>query len=198
MKKCTYDFLPGTEFALWFLIGDLEYNHLNSESEWDIQLRIDDRIPKDVYIGKCSLSSMKIVVLLAVVVAAEQKREADPHYGYGSPYHLHHVGIAHHPGHATSYVHSHIGKREAEADPHGGYGTRYLYHGLHYPVGIAYHPGHATSYVHSHVGKREAEAEPNPHVRYALPYGYLGYGGYGYPISYGYHGYYPYRHGLLG
>lgn len=158
-----------------------------------------------------------IVVLLAVAVAAEQKREADPHYGYVRPSYLHHglhpVGIAHHPGHATSYVHSHVGKREAEADPHAGHGARFLYHGLHYPVGIASyhglhpvgiarHPGLATSYVHSHVGKREAEAEPEPHVGYALPYGYLGNGGYGYPLSYGYHGYYhgyyPYRHSLLG
>lgn len=109
------------------------------------------------------------------------KRSAEPEpHGIGAP--LHPVGIAGHPGHATSFVGRtifgypslHYGKRSAEPEPHG--------------VGIAAHPGHATSYVgptvfgypRFHYGKRSAEADPG--------YGHrrFGFGHHGYSHNYGY------------
>nr|XP_027239491.1 uncharacterized protein LOC113830482 [Penaeus vannamei] len=111
-------------------------------------------------------SAMKflVLVLLAAAVAAEQKREAEPHYGYAGhyvhPYRAYGYGYAVPGGHVQ--VHA-VGKREAEpeAEPHyyGGH-----YGGYGYPYGHLYAP-HAHSYVHTHgIGKREAEAEPEPHT----------------------------------
>merc|ERR1712126_497229 len=65
----------------------------------------------------------------------KRSAEADPYYGYGyaAPFYGYGNGIAHHGGHATSFVarspqglhgvYGHyIGKRSAEADPYYGYG----------------------------------------------------------------------------
>ena len=107
------------------------------------------------------------------------KRSAEPEpHGIVAP--LHPVGIAGHPGHATSFVGRtvfgypslHYGKRSAEPEPHG--------------LGIAAHPGYATSYVgptvfgypRFHYGKRSAEADPG--------YGLYGYGGYAYGVPGGF------------
>merc|ERR1712002_299450 len=122
----------------------------------------------------------------------KRSAEADPFYGYGH-------GIAHHGGHATSFVarspqglhgvYGHyIGKRSAEADPYYGYGYVAPIYG--YGHGISQlHPGAASSFQAIHrLHKREAEAEPEADAYYGYGYG-LGYGhrlGYGHHL--GYHG----------
>jgi len=123
------------------------------------------------------------------------KRSADPEpyygYGYGLGYYGHgHVGIAGHPGAATSFVARSpqgLGKRSADAEPYyggyGGYGYGHVGYGYGLPSGYAHFSG-----AH-HYGKRSAEAEP-----YYGGYGYGGYGyggyGHGYGRGYGYgHGY---------
>merc|ERR1711890_9242 len=111
----------------------------------------------------------------------KRSAEADPYYGYGyaAPVYGYGHGIAHHGGHATSFVarspqglHGHyghyIGKRSAEADAYYGYGYAAPVYG--YGHGLALHGGHATSFVarspqglHGHyghyIGKRSAEAD---------------------------------------
>merc|ERR1712203_328802 len=109
------------------------------------------------------MGNMKFFVLSSSLLAAVLA-DAEPH-GLG-------LGVAVHPGLATSYVgptvwgHPHIGKRSAEPGValHPGLATSYvgptifgLPHG--YPhvlgkrsaephgTGVAVHPGHATSYV---------------------------------------------------
>ncbi|XP_037774537.1 uncharacterized protein LOC119571193 [Penaeus monodon] len=105
-----------------------------------------------------------LVVLLAVAVAAEQKREAEPHYGYAGYYGFPYYSYGYNYG---VPAHAHVGKREAE--PHYGH-----YAGYGYRRGHLYAP-HAHSYVYTHgIGKREAEADPDPHYRgYGYPYRYL-------------------------
>merc|ERR1712001_49031 len=113
--------------------------------------------------GKKGTSSMKFFVLSSSLLAAAL---AEPH-GLG-------LGVAVHPGLATSYVgptvwgHPHVGKRSAEPGValHPGLATSYvgpttygLPHGYPAPhfigkrsaephgTGVALHPGHDTSYV---------------------------------------------------
>merc|ERR1712112_752478 len=108
----------------------------------------------------------------------KRSAEADPYYGYGyaAPIYGYGHGIAHHGGHATSFVarspqglhgigrYGHfLGKRSAEADPYYGYG-----------YGLGY--GHRLGYGH-HLGYR------------GLGYTHGGYYGHGYGHGYGY-GYY--------
>merc|ERR1711881_229145 len=103
----------------------------------------------------------------------KRSAEADPFYGYGyaAPFYGYGHGIAHHGGHATSFVarspqglHGHyIGKRSAEADAFYGYG-----------YGLGY--GHRLGYGH-HLGY------------HGLGYTHGGYYGHGYGHGYGY-GYY--------
>ncbi|XP_037776855.1 uncharacterized protein LOC119573821 [Penaeus monodon] len=108
-----------------------------------------------------------VLVLLAAAVAAEQKREAEPHYGYAGYYGLPYRAYGYGYGVPGGYVRVHsVGKREAdpEAEPH-------------------YSSVHANG-----ISKREAEAEPEPHIRgYGLglyrPYGFSLYR----PFSYGYY-----------
>merc|ERR1712027_268722 len=121
------------------------------------------------------------------------------------PYHFigkrsaeaHGLGVAVHPGVATSFVgpttyglpHHPIyyGKRSADAEPHG------------LGLGVAVHPGVATSYVgptthglpRLYYGKRDAEPEAAPE---AAPEAEADadafyYGHYGYPLAYGGYGY---------
>merc|ERR1711881_349855 len=131
----------------------------------------------------------------------KRSAEADPFYGYGyaAPFYGYGHGIAHHGGHATSFVarspqglhgvYGHyIGKRSAEADPSYGYGYVAPVYG--YGHGISQlHPGAASSFQAIHrLHKREAEAEPEADAYYGYGYG-LGYGhrlGYGHHL--GYHG----------
>merc|ERR1711921_23670 len=133
----------------------------------------------------------------------KRSAEADPYYGYGH-------GIAHHGGHATSFVarspqglhgvYGHyIGKRSAEADPYYGYGYGHAVglglnnvHGLrHFGSGYGISQLHPSGYSAQHITrlhKREAEAEPEADAYYGYGYG-LGYGhrlGYGHHL--GYHG----------
>jgi len=128
------------------------------------------------------------------VWGARGKRSADPEpyygYGYGLGYYGHgHLGIAGHPGHATSFVarspQGLRGKRSADAEPHyGGYGYGHVGYGYGLPSGYAHFSG-----LH-HYGKRSAEAEPY-YGRYGYGgygYGGYGYGGYGYGRGYGYYG----------
>merc|ERR1712126_674276 len=131
----------------------------------------------------------------------KRSAEADPYYGngYAAPIYGYGHGIAHHGGHATSFVarspqglhgvYGHyIGKRSAEADPSYGYGYVAPIYG--YGHGISQlHPGVASSFQAIHrLHKREAEAEPEADAYYGYGYG-LGYGhrlGYGHHL--GYHG----------
>merc|ERR1712127_365991 len=137
------------------------------------------------------------------------KREAEPYYGYG-------LGVAAHPGHATSYVGPtvwgaphHFGKRSAQ--PHGyGVGVGIAnnnIHGLsHFGSGYGISQLHPTGHSFQHINrlhKREAdaEAEATPEAEAeAAPeadayYGYYGHGyGHGDGLGYGHHGGY-YGHG---
>merc|ERR1712058_23892 len=148
----------------------------------------------------------------------KRSAEADPYYGYGyaAPFYGYGHDIAHHGGHATSFVarspqglhgvYGHyIGKRSAEADPSYGYGYVAPVYG--YGHGISQlHPGAASSFQAIHrLHKREAEAEPEADAYYGYGYG-LGYGhhlgyhglgythggyyghGYGHGYGYGYYG----------
>merc|ERR1712179_316685 len=156
----------------------------------------------------------------------KRSAEADPYYGYGyapiygyryaAPIYGYGLGIAHHGGHATSYVATSphgLGKRsaEAEAGVHGyghvvGLGLNNV-HGLTSHVGTGYgisqlHPsGHSFQHI-NRLHKREAEAEPEAYAYYGYGYGHrLGYHGLGYShggyYGHGYgHGYgYGYGHG---
>merc|ERR1712058_172302 len=115
------------------------------------------------------------------------KRSAEAEPSYVAPFYGYGHGIAHHGGHATSFVarspqglhgvYGHyIGKRSAEADPFYGYGISQL------------HPsGYSAQHI-TRLHKREAEAEPEADAYYGYGYG-LGYGhrlGYGHHL--GYHG----------
>merc|ERR1712098_246633 len=115
----------------------------------------------------------------------KRSAEADPFYGYGyaAPFYGYGHGIAHHGGHATSFVarspqglhgvYGHyIGKRSAEADPFYGYGYVAPIYG--YGHGLGY--GHRLGYGH-HLGY------------HGLGYTHGGYYGHGYGHGYGY-GYY--------
>merc|ERR1712215_229891 len=140
----------------------------------------------------------------------KRSAEADPSYGYGyaAPIYGYGHGIAHHVGHATSFVarspqglhgvYGHyIGKRSAEADPYYGYGYAVglglnNVHGLrHFGSGYGISQLHPSGYSAQHITrlhKREAEAEPEADAYYGYGYG-LGYGhrlGYGHHL--GYHG----------
>merc|ERR1711892_407422 len=137
------------------------------------------------------------------------KRSADAEpgylgYGYGYPlaygYGLHGLGVAGHPGRATSFVARSpqgLGKRSADAEP--GYG----FYGYGVPLGLPYNGAvhginqlHPTGHSFQHVarGKRSADAEADAgYGYYGYPYGYAhhgyGYGrGYGYGHGYGYYG----------
>merc|ERR1712126_96259 len=114
----------------------------------------------------------------------KRSAEADPYYGYGyaAPFYGYGNGIAHHGGHATSFVarspqglhgvYGHyIGKRSAEADPYYGYGYGHAVglglnnvHGLrHFGSGYGISQLHPSGYSAQHITrlhKREAEAEP--------------------------------------
>merc|ERR1712098_300858 len=136
----------------------------------------------------------------------KRSAEADPFYGYGyaAPFYGYGHGIAHHGGHATSFVtrspqglhgvYGHyIGKRSAEADPFYGYGHAVglglnNVHGLRhfgYGHGVSQlHPGAASSFqAINRLHKREAEAEPEADAYYGYGYGL----GYGHRLGYGHH-----------
>merc|ERR1712112_255481 len=104
----------------------------------------------------------------------KRSAEADPYYGYGyaAPIYGYGHGIAHHGGHATSFVarspqglhgighYGHyLGKRSAEADPSYGYGYGHAVglglnnvHGLrHFGSGYGIRYGHRLGYGH-HLG----------------------------------------------
>merc|ERR1711955_39908 len=127
----------------------------------------------------------------------KRSAEADPYYGYGyaAPFYGYGHGIAHHGGHATSFVarspqglhgvyEHYIGKRSAEADPFYGYGYGHAVglglnnvHGLrHFGYGYGLGYGHRLGYGH-HLGY------------HGLGYTHGGYYGHGYGHGYGY-GYY--------
>merc|ERR1711955_89523 len=131
---------------------------------------------------------MGIASCLAVATLSSAGADADPYYGngYAAPFYGYGHGIAHHGGHATSFVarspqglhgvYGHyIGKRSAEADPSYGYGYVAPIYG--YGHGISQlHPGVASSFQAIHrLHKREAEAEPKADAYYGYGYG-LGYG----------------------
>merc|ERR1712115_463547 len=102
----------------------------------------------------------------------KRSAEADPFYGYGyaAPFYGYGHGIAHHGGHATSFVarspqglHGHyIGKRSAEAEPEAdayygygyglGYGHRLGYHGLGYTHGGYHGHGYGHGYGYGYYG----------------------------------------------
>merc|ERR1712126_673648 len=136
----------------------------------------------------------------------KRSAEADP--SYVAPFYGYGHGIAHHGGHATSFVarspqglhgvYGHyIGKRSAEADPSYGYGYVAPIYG--YGHGISQlHPGAASSFQAIHrLHKREAEPEPEADAYYGYGYG-LGYGhrlGYGHHLGYTHGGYYGHGYG---
>ena len=109
-------------------------------------------------------------------------------HGYGYPYaygyglHAHGLGVAGHPGAATSFVARSpqgLGKRSADAEP--GYG----FYGYGVPLGLPYNGAvhginqlHPTGHSFQHVarGKRSADADADADAYY----------GYGYPRAYGY------------
>merc|ERR1712153_261544 len=124
-------------------------------------------------------------------------------YGYGYPHaygyglYAHGLGVAGHPGAATSFVARSpqgLGKRSADAEP--GYGLYgYGFHGV--PLGLPYNGAvhginqlHPTGHSFQHVarGKRSADADADAY------YGGYGYGGYGY----GHHGYASHGYAHLG
>ena len=124
-------------------------------------------------------------------------------YGYGYPraygygLYAHGLGVAGHPGAATSFVARSpqgLGKRSADAEP--GYGLYgYGFHGV--PLGLPYNGAvhginqlHPTGHSFQHVarGKRSADADADAY------YGGYGYGGYGY----GHHGYASHGYAHLG
>ncbi|KAK7081870.1 hypothetical protein SK128_015852 [Halocaridina rubra] len=102
-----------------------------------------------------------VVLLLATLVVAKQKREADPGLLYG-----------HHNLYGTVPPSS------------GFYRPSYV---QSYNPGIAHHPYGGISYVqsqHHSVHKREAEPEPGRTYTYGYPYGYAYGYTYGYPSGY--------------
>merc|ERR1712098_685542 len=111
----------------------------------------------------------------------KRSAEADPFYGYGyaAPFYGYGHGIAHHGGHATSFV------ARSPQGLHGVYGHAVglglnNVHGLRhfgYGHGVSQlHPGAASSFqAINRLHKREAEAEPEADAYYGYGYG-LGYG----------------------
>merc|ERR1712055_984597 len=147
----------------------------------------------------------------AVHLIGKRSADAEPGYlaygayGYGYPraygYGLHGLGVAGHPGLATSFVARSpqgLGKRSADAEP--GYGL----YGYGVPLGLPYNGAihgisqlHPTGHSFQHVarGKRSADADAEAYYGYyGHPYAYAhhGYGyahhGYGYGHGYGYYG----------
>merc|ERR1712058_41986 len=164
-------------------------------------------------VGSIIMHKLLIASCLAVATLASAEADADAYYGslaapwpasygYAAPFYGYGHGIAHHGGHATSFVarspqglHGHyIGKRSAEADPYYGYGYGHAVglglnnvHGLR-PFGSGYgisqlHPsGYSAQHI-TRLHKREAEAEPEADAYYGYGYGL----GYGHRLGYGHH-----------
>merc|ERR1712123_313674 len=134
-------------------------------------------------------------------------------YGYGYPraygygLYAHGLGVAGHPGAATSFVARSpqgLGKRSADAEP--GYGL----FGYGVPLGLPYNGAihginqlHPTGHSFQHVarGKRSADADAEADAYYGgYGYGHHGYAHHGYAhLGYGHHGYgHGYGYGYYG